>query len=154
MNAPATTSSSTLAQEAQSRLAELLAKCPTEQEGDGAARISLAILNAKSLDEVAAVFGGMDSTEDVVNKPLFVTGFVLRESTFEEGLGVYATIFAEDLRKKAGADDRELAFNSSSQAIISLMAIANESDWFPFTATITEKKTRAGFTVYSMTPGQ
>jgi hypothetical protein len=154
MNAPVRTSAGALAQQARTRLSELLAKAPTEEEGDGAARISLAILNAKSLDEVAAVFGGMDSTEDHVGKSLMVNGFVLRESTFEEGLGVYATIFAENTRKPIGDDDRQVTFNSSSQAVISLLAVANDEEWFPFTATITEKKTRAGFTVYSLVPGE
>jgi hypothetical protein len=138
---------SAVAREAHGRLSELLAKCPVEAEGDGAARIALAILNAKSLDEVAAIFSGMDSTEDVVGKTLMLKGFVLRESSFTEGLGIYATVFADDF-----STHEEVTFNTSSNAAINLLASAYDNEWFPFKVRVEAKVVRSGYTAYNLLP--
>lgn len=139
-----------LTQHVNAQLRELLIDAPIEGEGDGSARLIATMLDAESLSDIADVFSGMDNSESVANRQLMINGFVIRESGYEGGLGIYATVYATDLATK-----KNTPFNSSAMSIIALLLMAHRRDWFPFTAHV-ESKTigKSGNTVYNLIPGQ
>lgn len=135
--------------ELHGKLSELLAIAPVEADGDGASRIALMILSSETLDDVAAIFSGMNNAEQYLDIPLIIDSFVVRESTFKDGIGAYATITAQ--RKDNG---ETVAFNCGSLAVMSVLLLANKRQWFPLAAHLTSKTTTSGNTVYNLIPDE
>lgn len=133
-------------------LAEMLADCPTEGEGIGAASILDRILSAPNLASVAEVFEGLDSSSDLVGKRFTVNGFTLRESDYGENdpetAGVYATVYATSTD-----GERDLTFNSGAGTVLAVLALAWHRKAFPFTATMVAKDIRkTGRRAYNLIP--
>lgn len=135
--------------ELQGKLAELLKNAPSDVDSDGSARIALAILNAETLDDVAAIFSGMDNAKQYMDIPLMIKSFTIRDSTKDGGVGVYATINAT-----VRATGNDIMFNCGATSVVATLLVAHERDWFPFTAHLTSKETSKGNTVYNLIPDE
>lgn len=138
-----------VSEELHGKLKELLDIAPVEADGDGANRIALMILSSETLDDVAAIFSGMNNAEQYLDKELLIDSFVVRESTFKDGIGAYATITA-----RLYDTQETIAFNCGSVAVMSVLLLANKRHWFPLKAHLTSKTTTSGNTVYNLIPDE
>lgn len=126
--------------ETRAMFAQMVMAVP-DAEGSGSERIVLAILNAKSWDDLDAPWDA-DKAEALVDVEMRIDSIMRRPSTFADGLGVFLVV-----RGKRMDNDEEVVWTTGSVSVVAQLVKAFMLGALPIYATLkrSERPTEKGY---------
>lgn len=114
---------------------------PEAEDGSGAERILLAILNAKSWDELDDPWDTEKSTA-LIGVELAIHSITRHASSYQDGLGVFLVAHCKRLD-----DETEVVFSTGSMSVVAQLVRAFMLGAFPMYATLrqSDKPTKRGY---------
>lgn len=135
----------TISAEVAERVRQAVAGIPGD-DGSGAERIVLQLLDAETIDDLNAPWEG-SSGRSLAGRTLRINGVTQRPSQFEDGAGVF--LVADAFDAKTG---ERCTLTTSALSVVIQLAQCHVRGWFPIVAEVVmaDRPTERGFYPYHL----